>query len=532
MNGSQMQSPMKSAMLNVDWEFGAENQDDDFHTDIVFLRAATEGIFPYAGTVHRYALSYFDGFNGEFYFSANETKRICASLITKLISDAEWCQRLNETIRAKCAALLDVFDPVSNLLNFSSFSNEDLLSLYLKQHSAHSDLCSVAWIPEILQVEPYGLTSYLSNILAENGLSGEKLNQAFLQLTAVPALSEYMQEEMYLRDIALSACRCNATRNAFFEPTKLARLSIPGNILRTLREVQSKYGYLSYHGFGSRNLTTIKTYIERIRGHINSIESGVNHEQIPTNADFSVTKSDLSFIDNRLSHGQRRLFAAYGDFGHLKAFRRLAELKNFFFLDRIITELAIRFEVPEKWLRFMTPEEITKLLQNREPFSEGIVWRATRMLYYAQDEQEAIWTDDWITDFINSIRPHANRTEDLTLECIHGRPACAGTAFGSARILGRVEDAKAAGFVAGDVIVSVEADPDLFPLIRLASAVVTDQGGITCHVATIARELNIPCVTGTQVATRVIQNGDSLSVDATNGTVFIVDRHSKRQCPN
>lgn len=50
-------------------------------------------------------------------------------------------------------------------------------------------------------------------------------------------------------------------------------------------------------------------------------------------------------------------------------------------------------------------------------------------------------------------------------------------------------------------------------------AIVTDEGGITCHAAIISRELNIPCVIGTKKATKVFQDGDIIEVDANDGVV-------------
>jgi pyruvate, water dikinase len=59
---------------------------------------------------------------------------------------------------------------------------------------------------------------------------------------------------------------------------------------------------------------------------------------------------------------------------------------------------------------------------------------------------------------------------------------------------------------------------------KKAAAIVTDVGGITCHAAIISRELKIPCVIGTKVATKVIKDGDIVEVDATKGTVKIIGK--------
>ena len=61
--------------------------------------------------------------------------------------------------------------------------------------------------------------------------------------------------------------------------------------------------------------------------------------------------------------------------------------------------------------------------------------------------------------------------------------------------------------------------PEYLPLMKKASAIVTDEGGITCHAAIVSRELGKPCVIGTKVATSTFHDGDVVEVDATKGTV-------------
>ena len=54
---------------------------------------------------------------------------------------------------------------------------------------------------------------------------------------------------------------------------------------------------------------------------------------------------------------------------------------------------------------------------------------------------------------------------------------------------------------------------------KKAAAIVTEQGGITSHAAIISRELRVPCVIGTKIATKVLKDGDKVEVDATKGIV-------------
>lgn len=74
-------------------------------------------------------------------------------------------------------------------------------------------------------------------------------------------------------------------------------------------------------------------------------------------------------------------------------------------------------------------------------------------------------------------------------------------------------------FQKGDILVSVATDPDIVPAMKKAAAIVTEQGGITSHAAIVSRELGIPCIIGTKIATRVLKDGDMVEVDANKGTV-------------
>ncbi|HEY9824290.1 MAG TPA: phosphoenolpyruvate synthase [Stenomitos sp.] len=72
-------------------------------------------------------------------------------------------------------------------------------------------------------------------------------------------------------------------------------------------------------------------------------------------------------------------------------------------------------------------------------------------------------------------------------------------------------------FRAGDVLVTQRTDPDWEPIMKKASAIVTDQGGRTCHAAIIAREIGIPAIVGCQNATAVLQDGQSVTVSCAEG---------------
>ena len=72
-------------------------------------------------------------------------------------------------------------------------------------------------------------------------------------------------------------------------------------------------------------------------------------------------------------------------------------------------------------------------------------------------------------------------------------------------------------FAHGDVLVADMTDPDWEPIMKRASAIITDRGGRTCHAAIIARELGIPAVVGTGVATHALKDGQEVTVSCAEG---------------
>lgn len=100
---------------------------------------------------------------------------------------------------------------------------------------------------------------------------------------------------------------------------------------------------------------------------------------------------------------------------------------------------------------------------------------------------------------------------------LSGNVANRGKVVGIARIVKELSDLPKVK--KGDILVASMTVPQFIPAMEKAAAFVTDEGGITCHAAIIARELDVPCIVGTKNATRLLKDGDKIEVDATKGIV-------------
>lgn len=109
----------------------------------------------------------------------------------------------------------------------------------------------------------------------------------------------------------------------------------------------------------------------------------------------------------------------------------------------------------------------------------------------------------------------------IIVETVNGTAASPGTVEGYARV---VLDPSDAHVEKGEILLAKDTDPGWASLMFLSSALVADIGGIMSHTAVVARELGIPCVVNTKIATRHIRTGDLIRVDGSKGTIDVLSR--------
>jgi len=122
--------------------------------------------------------------------------------------------------------------------------------------------------------------------------------------------------------------------------------------------------------------------------------------------------------------------------------------------------------------------------------------------------------------------PTKEQSNDFELKArqIIGQPAGPGISSGKARVV--LDQSNLFEFESGDVLVCDALSPDMTFVIPLAAGIVERRGGMLIHGAIIAREYGIPCITGIQDATTLIQTGDQITVDGYAGILFVGKVHS------
>jgi pyruvate,water dikinase len=144
------------------------------------------------------------------------------------------------------------------------------------------------------------------------------------------------------------------------------------------------------------------------------------------------------------------------------------------------------------------------------------------------------WAKDGLTGkiYIVQARPETvkSRAQSAEIEryvlerksTVLARGQSIGQKIGSGNAIMLASPKMISAFKPGDVLVTDMTDPDWEPIMKLASAIVTNRGGRTCHAAIIARELGVPAIVGCQQATRRIKNGMKVTVSCADGEIGLV----------
>ncbi|RLF33803.1 MAG: phosphoenolpyruvate synthase [Thermoplasmata archaeon] len=182
----------------------------------------------------------------------------------------------------------------------------------------------------------------------------------------------------------------------------------------------------------------------------------------------------------------------------------------------------------------VSPEERKKFVITDDEILKLAEWACIIEEHYGKP-MDIEWAKDGLTGelYIVQARPetvHSQKdvaTIDTYVLEEKGNILVEGEAVGSKIGQGEVnviKDAKEISrFKKGQVLVTDMTDPDWEPIMKIASAIVTNRGGRTCHAAIISRELGIPCVIGTRNGTEILKNEQNVTVDCSEGVGRIYD---------
>ena len=342
----------------------------------------------------------------------------------------------------------------------------------------------------------HATSPYLWNIIFINDLIGgylqERLKTAYPDWDG-PKLAAFIESISYPR------------QKLYFQKEKESLRTVDLDDETTLRGLHEEYKWLSMGPFSGRPWD-LETYRERVTAMQNDPLLVKNVDDL--NA--GIAGADAAVAS--LSDGDlQELVELVRNLIYLKAHRIDIYARSLSNALGLFDEIAKRLEVTFENLLKLTGEEILDALRGGE-VPRDFDKRAT-YLY--------VLIDGELHYFHGKARAEAEKilykNDYSSMRELRGRTAYPGVVRGPARVL--MTDLDLHKLKKGDILIANLTNPNFDPAFGIVAGVVTDEGGMLCHSAIMAREFKIPCVIATKLATQVFKDGDMLEIDAAGGTV-------------
>lgn len=401
---------------------------------------------------------------------ANTGKKI----LEKLESDKNFLKKIVDTNLTLIPKMLK--DSEWFAQDLTNKSGKELLYQLSLVNKDFLDLMTYSALATVMEFEEPVLSDKLLRILVDK-VGKEKGGEYFSELTLITDLTVAQKEQLELKHIKAE----------------------------DLESHWKEYAWLPYNYDGPG--WTFEEMKERFKHRAENKEADMNDR---INYQRKMEK------ELKLSEHEKFLFKILRTLGFWKFERKLLNTKSHYWVENLFKEIARRNNITLEDAKSILPSEMKNALVNEKIDKELLRERRklSVAIYRGYDDFE-VYTGE------EALRLEKNIEEslkvDTTITEIKGATAYKGYAKGRVQIVNNIKDME--GFKEGDILVSASTSPDIITSMKKAAAIITDSGGITCHAAIVARELKVPTVIGTKIATKILKNNDMVEVDANKGVV-------------
>ncbi|MFH1053707.1 MAG: PEP-utilizing enzyme [Candidatus Woesearchaeota archaeon] len=435
--------------------------------------------------------------------SENEKYEVYQWTFDKMKKDPLFLQRCIETTRQrqkKLFLILDVFENTKNHMN-----NREIYQSYISFMDEYLKYLEYPVAIECIDVfSAYYLEKEVRDELPF--LSGKQVNELILTMSSLKILSFIENERIDFLTILLGYL--NGIKKGLINNGLKQRLEMHSakyfhtqNNYKTIKNLDANYFYERLREESQKDKKNVEKELRSLKNKVYNLQA---------NAEYLRTKYDLS--PELLLH-----FKITETMGESIDNRKDMMLKMNHYINEYCKKIAKRTKVDLDDVHHYSVGEIKDLLLNNKTADPELLKNRKKGFAYVTTRGDINEINvDWF------YGDHADEILNLTLPDknaeIKGQVASAPvkSIIGTAQI---IRDASTEFFQKGNILVTSMTRPEFVPLMRKAKAIVTDEGGLTCHAAVVSRELGIPCVIGTKIASKAIKDGSEIEIDLEKGVV-------------
>lgn len=505
----------KKPLINP-WMIAEDIPDIDMFFAQIWLSAFVNNMSKSVRLNYQEVMCVFRGTNIKFYYRQKDSEKFSTRVFALIKAKPDFGEKINENIILCTDRLVEFAESIRNM-NLRKLSNEELWAIWQKHDELHTELYTWGWLPNVTDMFHGNFTAYLKKYLLSKGLPADSLNEYLVTLTNPSGKSIInLEREEFLKLTTKVRQVKDIAKTLSFTPERFIS-ALPEVFFNLLTQHWERWHHLKYNFVGP-NIITIEEYAQEIQ---DVLKSGVDPYKLLKKEEekrvLDNNKKQALFLKIKPDARHKALFDLWGHFMLTKFYRRNGQIRTIAILRKLLLETSHRLDVPLLHVRTMLYSQIKQALLSGRLNKRAIIKQAKLCVYYANNKQEILLVGRKADLMMKDI-PQASKIDVSELK---GQCGSLGKAIGVVKLVFRPHDI--AKMNKGDILVSIATDPDIVPAMKLAGAIVTDQGGVTAHAAIVSRELGKPCLIGTKIATKIFKDGDRVEVDATKGIIKKID---------
>jgi len=456
----------------------------------------------------------------------SEFDRMVKRIFTKATSDLIWLAKINKEVEIFSKEYLVMAKSLLKF-NLSKLSNKQLIKrfnfLFDKQIKSHSWGQATTWLIDAdYQLFSNYLFNYLKDKIRQDKLKLEPSGVfPFITTPLRPSFMEIENQESL--KIAYKISRDKVASLIFKKNDNVSKIEVElkkqkSALFKKLKKHQEKWFWLHYNYRGP--VLELDYFLQIWRGLIR--EGKIKQYLKKSENRYSRLKKEQSNLLKKLKFDakHKELFKQASYIVWLKAYRKDCMYFGAYVSNQFVKEIARRLFISYRQAEFMTREEFREALLKNKFNAKEFTERFRFSVMHGTWDKVYVYSGQKAKKYLAKMvweKKKIKKVDELI-----GQTASPGKARGVVKIIEVVKDMPK--MKQGDIMLSETTYPALVPAMKKAAAIVTNVGGLTCHAAIVARELKIPCVVGTKIATKILKDGDKVEVDADKGIVKIIKR--------
>lgn len=304
-------------------------------------------------------------------------------------------------------------------------------------------------------------------------------------------------------------------RQSFINLAEVDLLKIAAGVFReSLSDYQKTY-FWTKNNYNTANILTVGHFRKEIDAWK---KSGKNLKKelkrIKQTPVINRKKKEQLFKEFKFSRLLKTLIKISEDFSWWQDERKKSTYLNIHIGSRILQEIGKRSGYTLEELKYAVAPEIPLIMKSKNRLKSELRDRRNGSVFLMSREGYKAFTGSTVKEIRRIILGDQKFDQ---INDFRGLSASTGKATGIVRII--KSSTEVSKIKPGDILVAVMTRPDYVVAMKKAAAIVTNEGGITSHAAIVSRELGIPCIIGTKIATEVLKDGDLVEVNANHGWV-------------